>query len=156
MVKLRSNNLGEKMKILVINGPNINMLGTREPEIYGSTTMEDINKELVEYSKTIDENIEFEFFQSNHEGDIVDKIQNAKDFNGLIINPAAYTHTSVAISDAIKGVGIKAVEVHLSNPHAREEFRRTSFVSPVSVGIVAGFGKESYKLALCGLYNKLK
>ena len=89
------------MKILVINGPNINMLGTREPEIYGSTTMEDINNELLSFAKTLDETIEMEFYQSNHEGDIVDRIQNSAEFNGLIINPAAYTHTSVAIADAL-------------------------------------------------------
>ena len=143
------------MKILVINGPNLNMLGTREPEIYGSTTLNDINQELVEYSKTISNEIEFEFFQSNHEGDIVDKIQISKDFDGLIINPAAYTHTSVAIADAIKSINIKAVEVHLSNPNAREEFRKTSYTSTSCVGVVAGFGKNSYKLALLGLYNKI-
>lgn len=143
------------MKILVINGPNINMLGTREPEIYGSTTLEDINSELVEYSKTISGDIEFEFFQSNHEGEIVDKIQQASAFDGLIINPAAYTHTSVAIADAIKAVGIKAIEVHISNPHTREDYRKISYTAGACVGVVAGFGKESYKLALCGLYKKI-
>ena len=143
------------MKILVINGPNINLLGTREPEIYGKTTLDDINKELIEYSKTIDENINFEFFQSNHEGEIVDKIQNSKDFDGMIINPAAYTHTSIAIADAIKGQEIKAVEVHISNPNAREEYRHISYTSSACIGVVKGFGKESYKLALLGLYNKI-
>ena len=143
------------MKILVINGPNINMLGTREPEIYGSTTMDNINSELVEYSSTIANNIEFEFFQSNHEGEIVDKIQQASSFDGLIINPAAYTHTSVAISDAIKAVGIKAIEVHISNPHTREDYRKISYTASACVGVVAGFGKDSYKLALLGLYKKI-
>ena len=142
------------MKILVINGPNINMLGTREPEIYGTTTMNDINKELIEYSKTINYSIEFEFFQSNHEGEIIDKIQST-DANGLIINPAAYTHTSVAISDAIKSVNIKAVEVHLSNPHSREDYRKISYTASACIGVVAGFGKESYKLALNGLLSKI-
>ena len=143
------------MKILVINGPNLNMLGTREPEIYGSTTLNDINQELVEYSKTISNDIELEFYQSNHEGEIVNKIQASGNFDGLIINPAAYTHTSVAITDAIKAVNLKAVEVHLSNPNTREEFRKTSYTSTACVGVVAGFGKNSYKLALLGLYNKI-
>ena len=142
------------MKILVINGPNINMLGTREPEIYGTVTMDDINKELVEYSKSFGE-IEFEFFQSNHEGEIIDKIQSASDFDGLLINPAAYTHTSVAIADAIKAIHIKAIEIHLSNPHTREDYRKISYTASACVGVVAGFGKESYKLALAGLLNKI-
>jgi len=142
------------MKILVINGPNINMLGTREPEIYGTVTMDEINKELVEYSKSFGE-IEFEFFQSNHEGEIVDKIQSAASFNGLIINPAAYTHTSIAIADAIKSINIKAVEVHLSNPQTREDYRKISYTASACVGVVAGFSKESYKLALLGLVNKI-
>ena len=139
------------MKILVINGPNINMLGKREPEIYGTTTMEDINQELRDFAPEID----FEFFQSNHEGDIVDKIQSALDFDGLIINPAAYTHTSVAIGDALKATKIKAIEVHLSNPHAREDYRKISYTASGCIGVVAGFGKESYKLALKGLISKI-
>ena len=142
------------MKILVINGPNINMLGTREPEIYGSITLEDINCELVEYASTLGD-VELEFFQSNHEGDIVDKIQSAKAFDGLIINPAAYTHTSIAKADAIKSINIKTVEVHLSNPQQREDYRKVSYSASSCVGVVAGFGKESYKLALLGLYNKI-
>lgn len=142
------------MKILVINGPNINMLGTREPEIYGSVTLDDINNELIEYSKTLGD-IELEFFQSNHEGEIVDKIQSAIGFDGLIINPAAYTHTSIAIADAIKSINIKAVEVHLSNPQAREDYRKISYTAPACTGVVAGFNKESYKLALLGLVSKI-
>ena len=143
------------MKILVINGPNLNMLGTREPEIYGSITLDDINKELVEFSKTISDDIELEFFQSNSEGDIVDKIQQSKDYQGLIINPAAYTHTSLAIADAIKAVNIKTVEIHLSNISSREDFRKFSYVSPVAIGTVTGFGAQGYKLALLGLYHKI-
>lgn len=143
------------MKILVINGPNINMLGTREPQIYGFDTLDGINKELVDYSKSLSDNIELEFFQSNHEGGIIDKIQKSKEFDGLIINPAAYTHTSVAIGDAIKSVDIKAIEVHLSNPQAREDYRKISYTAPACMGIIAGFGKDGYKLALRGLYNKL-
>ena len=141
------------MKILVINGPNLNMLGTREPEIYGCETLDNINKELSDFSKTLSKDIEIDFYQSNTEGEIIDKIQNSKKYKGLIINPAAYTHTSIAIADAIKGAGITAVEVHLSNIHAREEYRKKSFISPVSMGVVAGFGKNSYKLALLGLYK---
>lgn len=142
------------MKILVINGPNINMLGTREPEIYGCETLDDINQELVEYSKQFGE-IDLEFFQSNHEGEIVDKIQQSKSYDGLIINPAAYTHTSIAIADAIKAIDIKAVEVHLSNPQQREDYRKISYSATACVGVVAGFGKEGYKLALKGLLSKI-
>lgn len=143
------------MKILIINGPNLNLLGSREPEIYGTLTLEDINSQIIEYSKTISDDIELEFYQSNHEGDIVDKIQNTL-CDGLIINPAAYTHTSVAIRDAIKSVDIKTVEVHLSQVGAREDFRKISYISPVALATITGFKEDSYKLALLGLYNKLK
>ena len=145
------------MKILVVNGPNMNLLGTREPEIYGKCTLEDVNSELTEFSKTIDNAIELSFFQSNHEGDIVDEIQSAKDnFDGIIINPAGYTHTSVAIADAVKGVCIPTVEVHLSNIASREDFRKNSFIAPNCLGQITGFKKDGYKLALIGLYNYLK
>ncbi len=145
------------MKILVINGPNLNMLGIREPEIYGSFTLEDIEKELISYAAELDSNISLEFFQSNFEGEIVDKIQSALNcFDGIIINPAAYTHTSVAISDAVAAVGIKTVEVHLSNIYSREEFRHNSYIAPKCMGQVAGFSKTGYKMALLGLYEALK
>ena len=145
------------MKILVINGPNLNMLGSREPEIYGSSTLLDIENELSEFASKLDNKIELEFFQSNTEGEIVDKIQKAMgQIDGIIINPAAYTHTSVAISDAIACVNIKTVEVHLSNIYSREGFRHNSLIAPKCVGQVAGFGKDSYKMALLGLYNSLK
>lgn len=144
------------MKILVINGPNLNLLGTREPEIYGKTTLEDINNDLVAFSKTLGDDIELSFFQSNHEGDIVTKIQQGKNYDGLIINPAAYTHTSVAIADAIKAIGIKTIEVHLSNVGAREEFRQISYLRPNCLGTIAGFKGDSYKLALLGLYRDIK
>ena len=145
------------MKILVINGPNMNLLGTREPEIYGTTTLEDVNNELSQFSKIIADDIELDFFQSNHEGDIVDKIQNAKnEFQGIIINPAGYTHTSIAIADAIKGVNIPTVEVHLSNIASREEYRKNSFIAPNCLGQITGFKKDGYKLALIGLYDYLK
>ncbi len=141
------------MKILVINGPNLNMLGTREPQIYGTLSLDEISDELKDFARELDGSIKIEFFQSNHEGGIVDKIQGAKDeFDGIIINPAAYTHTSVAIADAIASVGIKTVEVHLSNIYSREEFRHHSFVAPNCLGQVAGFSKNGYKMALLGLY----
>jgi 3-dehydroquinate dehydratase-2 len=146
------------MKILVINGPNLNLLGTREPEIYGSLTLADIEQELKSLVTEKYSDVELMFFQSNIEGEIVDAIQKAKfewNCNGILINPAAYTHTSVAIRDAISAVELPTVEVHISNIHQREEFRRNSFVSPVSIGQVVGFGLDSYKLGLIGLLQKL-
>ena len=140
------------MKIMVINGPNINMLGTREPEIYGSLTLDDIINNLKDYAKTL--GIELETFQSNVEGEIVNTIQKAKtDCSGIVLNPAAYTHTSVAIRDAIAAVGLPCVEVHLSNIHNREEFRKNSLTAPVCIGQIAGFGANSYKLGLLGLVD---
>ena len=131
------------MKILVINGPNLNMLGMREPEIYGDETLEDLIDYVVDYCKP--RNVEVEFYQSNHEGDIIDAIQEALDkFDGIIINPAAYTHTSIAIPDAIKAVNLPAVEVHLSDINSREEFRKVSFTAPVCSATVAGKGFDSY------------
>ena len=133
------------------------MLGVREPEIYGAFTLEHIQNELEQYAKTLDDSIELEFFQSNFEGEIVDKIQNTLNiFDGIIINPAAYTHTSVAIADAIASVNIKTVEVHLSNIYSREEFRHNSYIAPKCIGQVAGFSKDGYKMALFGLYSALK
>ena len=142
------------MRILIVNGPNINLLGTREPEIYGTLTLEEIENKLQEFAQGLD--VELCFFQSNIEGEIVDAIQKAKfewDCQGIVINPAAYTHTSVAICDAISAVSLPTVEVHISNIHNREEFRRQSFVAPVCIGQVAGFGLDSYKLGLKGLVN---
>lgn len=131
------------------------MLGTREPEIYGSMTLDDINKDIANYAKEL--GVETETFQSNIEGEIVDKIQQAKGvFDGIVINPAAYTHTSVAIRDAISAVGIKAVEVHISNIHAREEFRKNSLIAPVCIGQITGFKANSYKLALRALVDIAK
>lgn len=142
------------MKILVINGPNLNLLGTREPEIYGSLTLEDINKELSLYANEL--GVEIEFYQSNIEGEIVNKIQWAKNnCNGIVINPAAYTHTSVAIRDAISAVSLPAVEIHISNIHNREDFRKNSFIAPVCIGQISGFGLDSYKLGLKAIINKL-
>lgn len=134
-------------KVLVIHGPNLNLLGEREPEVYGSVTLEDINKSLEEAAKK--SGVEIKTYQSNHEGELVEAIQNARNWaDVIIINPAAYTHTSVAIRDALSAVNVPAIEVHLSNIHARENFRQSSHVSPVSVGQVVGFGKNSYLLAL--------
>lgn len=134
-------------KILIINGPNLNMLGTREPEIYGKTTLKDIENELKVAAEK--NNIEIECFQSNHEGDIVDKICSAKNnFSAIIINPAAYTHTSVAIRDAISSVDIPTIEVHISNVYSREEFRHNSLIAPVCTGQIAGLGTKGYLLAL--------
>lgn len=143
------------MKILVINGPNLNMLGKREPNIYGNLTLNEINMRLEDFAKAVAQDIELQFFQSNIEGEIVSEIQ-ATDASGLIINPAGYTHTSVAIADAIRAVQIPTVEVHISNVQAREDYRRISYISPVCIGIVAGFKDDSYKMALLGLYNYLK
>lgn len=146
----------KEMKILIINGPNLNMLGRREPEIYGSTTLSDIQAEILEYSKKYDD-AEIEFFQSNSEGQIVDKIQACLDnFDGIIINPAAYTHTSVAIRDAIRAVNLPAVEVHLSNINDREEFRKVSYTAPACIGQITGFGKDGYKAALFCLISHIK
>ncbi len=132
------------MKILVINGPNLNMLGIREPDIYGKQTYSDLENYI--NSVCSEKNIECEVFQSNHEGVLVDKIQAAyKVFDGIVINPAAYTHTSVAILDALKAVAIPAVEVHLSNVNEREEFRKLSYAGMACKKTYAGYGFESYK-----------
>lgn len=134
-------------KILVINGPNINMLGTREPSVYGNFTLADIENRMKELASEL--KAEIEFFQSNHEGDIVDKIQqSANKVSGIIINPAAFTHTSVAIRDALAAVSIPTIEVHISNVYAREEFRHKSFTAAVCIGQIAGFGPEGYLFAL--------
>jgi 3-dehydroquinate dehydratase-2 len=130
------------------------MLGTREPELYGTETIGNINEKLNLLSKELGINIEC--FQSNVEGEIVSVIQKAyKGFNGIIINPAAYTHTSVAIRDAILGVGLPTVEVHLSNIYKRESFRHHSFIAPVAIGQISGFGSEGYLLALRGIFKYL-
>jgi len=135
------------MKFLIVNGPNMNMLGVREPEIYGSASLYDLRRLILDWCKAHD--AQAEFFQSNHEGDIVDAIQCAYlRFDGIVINPAAHTHTSVAIADAIKAVGIPTVEVHLSDINAREEFRRHSFISPVCIRTITGKHFAGYIEAL--------
>ena len=143
------------MKILVIHGPNLQLLGVREPEIYGRAGLAEINKSLLAVATAL--GCDLDFFQTNHEGDIVDRIALAyKDgVDGIIINPAAYTHTSIAIRDALKAVNLPAVEVHLSNVSAREEFRNVSMTAASCVAVVAGFGPDSYELALRGLIKKL-
>ena len=135
------------MKILVINGPNLNMLGIREPDIYGKQDFDALQKYIRECADAL--SLKVTLFQSNHEGEIVDVIQAAYGvYDGIVINPAAYTHTSVAILDALKAIGIPTVEVHLSDVNSREEFRRHSFVSLVAKKTIAGLGFEGYKQAL--------
>ena len=143
-------------KILVIHGPNLNLLGTREPEVYGKVTIEEINDALKKSAKS--NNVEIEIKQSNHEGEIVDLIGKAPvdKIGAILINPAAYTHTSVAIRDAIAASRVPAVEVHLSNIYAREEFRHTSLIAPVAKGQVSGFGKTSYLLGLRAAIELIK
>lgn len=143
------------MKILVINGPNLNMLGIREPDIYGRKTYDDLLLYIKEEADRL--GVAVEFYQSNHEGDIVDKIQNAYgNTDGIVINPAAYTHTSIAIPDALKAVGIPTVEVHISDISSREAFRRISYVSPVVLKTIAGKGFEGYILAMNELISHCK
>ena len=143
------------LSILVLNGPNLNMLGKREPAIYGSQTLQDISRELEKTAVSLEATLTF--FQSNHEGALVDKIQSALDLHqGILINPGAYTHTSVAIRDAIAAVALPTVEIHLSNIHQREAFRQHSYIAPVAVGQISGFGSDSYRLGLEGLVKHLR
>ena len=133
------------MKLLILNGPNLNLLGTREPEKYGKKSFEDYFSELQFKFR----NIELSYDQTNIEGELIDKIQAAnKDFDGIILNAAAYTHTSVGIGDAVAAIDIPVVEVHISNTFSREEFRHKSFISPIAQGIIVGFGLQSYDLAI--------
>ena len=142
------------MNLLLINGPNLNLVGKREPSIYGSQTLEDIQKELLSISKEI--KAKLHFFQSNSEGEMIDCIQKcAGSTDGILINAGAYTHTSIALRDALLGVGIPYVEVHLSNIYSREEFRQKSFLSDKALGLVCGFGPISYQLALRGMVSYL-
>ena len=141
------------MKILVINGPNLNMLGIREPQIYGSKTYLDLCELITSYAK--EKEIETEIYQSNHEGDLVDKIQAAyKNFDGIVINPAAYTHTSIALLDALKSVDLPAVEVHISDVSKREDYRQISFVREYCFATVTGQGLEGYLTAIDMLLEK--
>ena len=145
----------EKPLVLVMHGPNLNLLGTREPEHYGRVTLSDINMSLARMAETAGVNLEA--FQSNHEGALIERIHAAREqgVRAMIINPAAYTHTSVALRDAIAAVAIPFVEVHLSNVHAREPFRQHSYFSDLAIGVICGLGHEGYLLALEYLLNKL-
>ena len=143
------------MKFLILHGPNLNLLGTRETGIYGCKTLDEINEDLRRRAEDLDVHIE-DVFQSNSESDLVERIHTAQGrIDGIVINPAAYTHTSIALRDALLATGIPFAEVHLSNVHGREPFRHHSYLSDIAVGIVAGFGPESYLLALEGLVKRL-
>lgn len=143
------------MRILIINGPNLNLLGTREPEIYGTQTLADIDAQCAKKGQEI--GVYVESFQNNIEGEIVTRIQQAKNTaDALIVNAAAYTHTSIAIHDALKAVGLPLIEVHLSNPHARESFRHQSYISPLALAVIAGCGADGYIYAIETLVKKLR
>jgi 3-dehydroquinate dehydratase-2 len=143
------------LSILVLNGPNINLLGKREPGIYGASTLEDIQNILQAEATSLD--VAIAFYQSNHEGGLVDAIHTAMgQHHGLLINAGAYTHTSVAIRDAIAAVSLPAVEIHLSNIYRREEFRHHSYIAPVVIGQISGFGPDSYRLGLHALVSHLR
>lgn len=146
---------GSRPRILVLHGPNLNMLGTREPEIYGRTTLADIHADMESQARAA--NVQLESFQSNHEGGLIDRVQAARDegVSFIIINPGGYTHTSVALRDAFAAVQIPFIEVHLSNVHAREPFRRHSYFSDIAVGVICGLGASGYRLALDYALNRL-
>lgn len=143
------------MRIAVVHGPNLRLLGRREPHIYGSSTLQDVDDELEALSAEL--GVELESFQSNHEGEILDFLQEAAGrIQGVLINPGGLTHTSVCLRDGIVGIGVPAVEIHLSNPASREPFRHRSLIAPVVLGTVAGFGKNSYLIGLRGLVAHLR
>ena len=140
------------MKILILHGPNLNLLGTREPEVYGSMTLEDINNKMIELGKEL--GAEIKCLQSNHEGALIDALHEARTWaNGVVFNPGGYTHTSIALRDAISAIQIPVIEVHLSNVYAREEFRHASMISAVCKGKITGFGWRSYTLGLQALVD---
>ena len=142
------------MNILLIHGPNLHLLGQRQPEIYGSQTLADIDQHLMEVATQ--RNVNLKIFQSNHEGEIVTTIGQHIDWaDGILINPAAYTHTSVAIRDALASIGLPVIELHLSNVHGRESFRHHSYIAPIAMGTIAGFGAFSYDLAIEAMIQHL-
>ncbi len=142
-------------RVLVLNGPNLNLLGTREPDIYGAETLKDVETLCQQAGESL--GLAVDFRQSNHEGELVTWIQEARTTaDAILINPAAYSHTSVAIHDALKGVGLPVAEVHISNIHQREAFRHHSYVSAVAFGVICGFGTAGYRMALTALAEKLK
>jgi 3-dehydroquinate dehydratase-2 len=147
---------GAHTRILVLQGPNLNLLGTREPQTYGRQTLEDIHAGLTELAAELQ--VDIDFFQSNHEGALIDRIHQAwrEKIDGIIINPGGLTHTSVALRDALAGVAIPTIEVHLSNIHSRESFRHHSFIAPIAVAQLCGFGAAGYGLALRGLCARLR
>lgn len=143
------------MKLLILSGPNLNLLGTREPEIYGSETLEDVERSLREFVAA--RGIALKFKQSNSEGALIDALHEARlECAGVVFNPGGYTHTSVALRDAISAIAIPVVEVHLSNVHAREEFRKRSYLAPVCIGTISGFGTNSYRLGVDALLDYLE
>ncbi len=147
--------MSESQRVLVIHGPNLNLLGSREPDIYGTTTLEEINADLTQAAKEWGADVEF--FQSNHEGALVDRIQEAQSWaDGILINPGGLTHTSVILRDALVATELPIVEVHLSNVFAREEFRRHSFISAITLGVISGFGPTGYCLGLNALLEHLE
>jgi 3-dehydroquinate dehydratase-2 len=142
-------------RVLVLHGPNLNLLGQREPEIYGRQTLAEIDAELSARAKELD--LEIQCFQSNHEGELVDRIQEAMgQVGGILINPAGFTHSSVALRDALAAVSLPVIEVHLSNVHARESFRQHSYISPIALGVISGLGAHGYLLALEAMAQHLQ
>lgn len=143
------------MRVLILNGPNLNMLGKREPAVYGPATLEEINGKLGELAGSL--GVDLDFYQSNHEGDLIDRIHNSEGvFDAVVFNPGAYAHYSIAIRDAVASVPVPVVEVHMSNVHAREDFRRQLVIAPAAAGQISGFGVDSYLLGLRAACNMVK